>query len=166
MIRKLTYPALISILILAAFLTGLVAISSIEPARASMPLGDGVRASLSVTALANSSGLPLGISRSLAAVDGDGQKFVNNEDTFVEIASTYTGTITATFVTPATVGGLAVPDLEITLTENQVKIIGPFQSGIYNQTTGSDKGMIYINWNSEITGTFVNSVTIGAWKLR
>jgi hypothetical protein len=41
---------------------------------------------------------------------------------------------TATIVTPATVDGMAIPDLAVTVAAGATAIVGPFPDGTYNQS--------------------------------
>jgi hypothetical protein len=121
---------------------------------------DGTRDAITVTNLAVT-----GTTQTLAAASGDGHKFVNNERTFVTITNGYTATITATFVTPATQGGLAIEDVAVALTTGQTRMVGPFPKGLFDQQSGADKGMVYLTWDSAVTGTVANSVTLKVYAL-
>lgn len=133
----------------------------LSPAQAA-PRGageDGTRDAITVTSV-----VVTGTTDALAAASGDGHKFVNNERTWVVILNSYTATITATFVTPATQGGLAIADVDVALTAGQRRLVGPFSSGLFNQQSGTDKGMVYLNWDTAVTGTVASSVTLKAYK--
>lgn len=101
----------------------------------------------------------------LAASSGDGHKFTNNGRTWVQIYNTTGSTITATFVTVASYDGIALADVDVAITTGATKIVGPFATGLFNQTTGSDKNMVYLNWSSAVTGTTANSVTLAAFSI-
>jgi len=93
------------------------------------------------------------------SANSDGNKIYNDGATFIQITNDYTGTITATFVTPATVGNLAIEDKEIAVSASSTVFAGPFQTAYFNQPTGSDRNYVYINY------TTATSVSIGAYRL-
>lgn len=101
----------------------------------------------------------------LVASSGDGHKFTNNGRTWVQIQNSYSETITATFVTVASYDGIALADVDVALTAGQTKIVGPFAVGLFNQTTGSDKNRVYLNWNTAVTGSVASSVTLAAFAI-
>jgi hypothetical protein len=127
---------------------------------------NGVRDTITSTTIATT-----GTLQTLGAASGDGQKVTNNGDMFLVIANSYTDTVTATLVTGGTVSlgngvTAAIADVDVPLAAGQTKIIGPFTTGVFNQPSGADKGKLYINWNSAVTGTVANSVTLAAYNVR
>lgn len=121
---------------------------------------DGTRDNLTVQAMAVT-----GVAQSLAAASGDGQKFTNTGDTFVIVKNDYTATITATFVTPGQVAGLDIEDVDVAVGAGATKLVGPFLIGVFNQDTGTDKNKVYLNWNTAVTGTVADSVTLQVFDL-
>jgi hypothetical protein len=82
------------------------------------------------------------------ATGGDG--FSNDGKTFIHVLNTGTEK-TLTIQTPGTVDGLAISDRTVTIpatTGN--KMIGPFQTSIYNQSDGK----VYLDWSLETAVTF------------
>ena len=73
-------------------------------------------------------------------IPADGIKFKNDGKTFLLLRNTHSSTNEATIVTGATLDGLAVSDLAITMaagdSTNQVILKGPFPTTVYNQTDG------------------------------
>lgn len=110
--------------------------------------------------------LATGIAQSLSAANGDGHKFTNTGDDFIVVANGYTDTITLTVVTGGTVSGLDIEDVDVVVAAGQTKMVGPFETGVFNQTSGSDAGKLYLNWNSAITGTIASNVTLGVYRLQ
>jgi hypothetical protein len=123
----------------------------------------GVRATLTVTQIL----LRPGITRTLYTADGDGHKFFNDgRTTFLEIANGYNATITATFVTPNTAGGFSISDLDIPIPAGNTRMIGPFPTNFFNQPQDvTDRDMVYLNWNSAVTGSVATSVTLSGFRL-
>jgi len=95
-----------------------------------------------------------------ASSDADGNTFDNDGRTFVYITNGYTATLTATFVTPVTVNGLAVDDLAVTVTAAANKAVGPFLPETFNTSTGKCQ----VTWATAGAGS-VTSITFGvmAW---
>lgn len=157
---KRILPPIIYGLLAAAFvvaLLGLFAPSDVANAAGE----DGTRDVITPTVLSFE-----GITQTLAAATGDGHAFANTGETLVIIANAYTATITATFVTAREVDGLPVEDVDVTLGAGVTKIVGPFPTGVFNQTSGTYKNKVFLNWNTAITGTVANSVTLAAYHLR
>lgn len=107
-----------------------------------------------------------GITQTLAVASGDGHAFANTGETWIVIANAYTATITATFVTAREVDGLPVDDVEVVLTAGTTKIAGPFPTGVFNQTSGTYKNKVFLNWDTAVTATVANSVTLAGYVLR
>jgi len=91
-----------------------------------------------------------------AATVTDGDDFANDGNTYVEVKNTGTQK-TLTITTPATVRGVAIADLAITIpaTTGDVKI-GPFPPEIFNDGNGRVHTLL-----DAVTGA-----TIGAFKVR
>lgn len=107
-----------------------------------------------------------GVTQTLSAASGDGQRFYNNGETFVVISNTTGSAITATFITPATNNGLPIDDAVVVVANGVSKIIGPFPTGLFNQTTTGVKNYTFIDYSAAVTSTVANSVGVAAFKLR
>jgi hypothetical protein len=84
-----------------------------------------------------------------AAVDaGNGNEFVNDGRTMIEITNGSGATVTATFVTNGTynVSSTAYPiaDLDVTVAASAAKACGPFDRTLFNSGTGT----VQVNWSS------------------
>jgi len=85
-----------------------------------------------------------------ASSDTDGNTFVNDGRTFVYIDNGYTGTITATFITPLTVNGLAVADQTVAVATGANAAVGPFLPETFNTSSGKCQ----VTWSGTTTVTF------------
>lgn len=108
---------------------------------------------------------PSGSTVSLSTANGDGHKFTNTNNEFVMVTNDYTATITMTIVTGGDIGGYDIDDVDVAVSASNSVLAGPFPTHIFNQTSGSDAGKVYLNWNATVTGTVANSVTVGVYKL-
>lgn len=91
-----------------------------------------------------------------AQAPGSGSNaFLNNGRTFIHIKNGGASPITATFQTPIDVNGLAVADLAITIANGAEKMVGPFETNIFNQSDGK----VYVDWSA------VTSVTAAVFQL-
>jgi hypothetical protein len=71
-----------------------------------------------------------------AAVDGtNGNAFVNTGREMIEITNGGGAPINVTFVTTLTYSGFAIADNVVAITNGSTKVIGPFDTALYN---GSD----------------------------
>lgn len=147
------------LMIMAAF-WGLLAIGAPDAEAAPLGVG-GTRAALTVTQISRA-----GVTETLYTADGDGYKFSNNGYVWVKVQNDYTDTITATFVTPGTVDGLPIDDLDIVVPTSTNRLVGPFPPSQYNQPSGTDAGKVYLNFDAAVTGTVASSVTVGAWRVQ
>ncbi len=119
---------------------------------------DGTRDAITATPLANT-----GVTQSLSASSGDGHSFTNTGRQFILVTNDYTDTVTMTVVTGGTVSGLAIADVDVTLTAGQTKLVGPFSSSVFNQSSSTD---VYINFDSAVTGTVASSVTLAIFSMQ
>jgi len=94
-----------------------------------------------------------------ASSDAEGNTFVNDGRTFVYITNGYTATLTATFITPLTVGGLAVDDLAIEVAAAANEAVGPFLPETFNDTSGDCQ----ITWATGGAGA-VALITFGVMR--
>ena len=79
-----------------------------------------------------------------AGVAADGHKIKNNGHVIIEYENTHSGALTLTIQTPGSVlGQLAVADLTVSCDASEVKLIGPFPPGTFNQ--GNDE--IYVDYD-------------------
>lgn len=92
----------------------------------------------------------------LVAAAGGGDAFAPGPDTFVRINNGGGGSITATFATPGTVGGLAIADGGGSVTNAQSRLFGPFPAELYADTT---TGLVTLTYSG------VTSVTVGVFKI-
>jgi hypothetical protein len=84
----------------------------------------------------------------------DGGMFVNNGATRVNVKNNGAGSHTVTFVTPATMRGFAVADKAFTVLPGETLTVGPFATSTFNQSSGDDRGRVYVNASgtqSEVT---------------
>ncbi len=69
------------------------------------------------------------------AVDAAGDEWVNTGQEFVEITNNNAGTTTVTLDIKATLDGAAVVDPTVSVATTVRKIIGPFPTNFYNDTS-------------------------------
>jgi len=77
--------------------------------------------------------LPVGVTPT--AVGGT-DTFTNDGNVLAKVVTAGTAA-TVTFVTPGTLYGLAIADATVVLPATGTKMIGPFQPGLYNDTSGN-----------------------------
>lgn len=79
----------------------------------------------------------------------DGHMFANDGEVFVEVQNT-NATIarTVTFITGGTQEGLAVADVAVSIPAASRRLIGPFPSGTFNQTSGADRGKLHVDYDA------------------
>lgn len=75
-----------------------------------------------------------GLAASYTAFEPTGVAFPNEGRTFMHIQKG-AGATTLTIDTPGTVDGLAIAQRTVAVAATTEKFIGPFQPGVYNQTT-------------------------------
>lgn len=101
-----------------------------------------------------------GITPSFAAADANGHKFRNDGKVFLEVKNASASPITVTIQTPGTIDGLAITDRTVTVAATTGDVmIGPFPPGAYNQKSGSDRDMVYVDYSA------VTSVTVALFRL-
>lgn len=71
-----------------------------------------------------------------AAADAAGDSFANTGREALLVQNNDVGARTVTVVTQATVDGLAVADLQITVPAGELHLIGPFAKGVYDDVNG------------------------------
>ena len=160
-LQRLVFPITLSLILLLGVISS-VTLLSLDVVYAAPLFSDGTRSTITITVLTQNNET----TETLAAVDADGNKFYNNGKTWLQIVNNYTETVTATFVTPGTIGGLAIEDKAIAVAASSTDFAGPFSTAYFNQSTGSsDPNYVYINYSTNITDSTVASVTIGAYRL-
>ncbi len=93
-----------------------------------------------------------------AAVLVDGNMFTNTGKEFIHVKNAGAGAVVVTFPTPATTRGLAIEDKAITVGAGAEAMIGRFDPGLYNQSSGADKGKMYVTYDQVLT------VTVGVFQ--
>lgn len=111
------------------------------------------------TALTVQTIVPAGLVVALAAANADGHKFLNRGDEYLEVVNGSAGSIDVTVQTGKTVGGRAVADDAVAVDAGDTAKIGPWDEDIYNQPSGADAGMVYVDFSD------VADVTVGAFRL-
>lgn len=98
-----------------------------------------------------------GITPSYTAASADGDKFTNDGYVMLHVKNgNGAATRTVTVVTPATKGGLAIADAQVTVAISGEKMIGPFRADLFNQTDGT----VHVDYDDEA------DVTIAAVKVK
>ena len=96
-----------------------------------------------------------GITPSYAGAAEAGDEFLNTGDTFFQIKNGGSEA-TVTIETPAKIEGIDIAEIAVVVPATTGdKMIGPFDSSIFNQTTGR----VAVTYSSE------TSITVGAFKL-
>lgn len=111
------------------------------------------------TAVTVQSIVATGVGPTYTAAIADGHKFTNDGRVFIHVKNGSGGPIDTTIVTPRVVSGLAVADQVVTIPATGERMIGPFDPGNYNQPSGADQGMVYVDYAT------TTSMTIGIFKL-
>lgn len=96
-----------------------------------------------------------GMTPSYEAANADGEEFANNGDVFIHMKNGSGGAIVATFKTPATVSGVSIDEVEVTISAAGEEMVGPFDPAVFNQADG----------NVDVDFDGVTSLTIAALKL-
>lgn len=113
-------------------------------------------AELTIQTIANTGVVP-----TAAAAAGGGDSFANTGREFLLITNGGAGGITLTIVTQNTtflnslLGGLAVADRTVTVGIGETKLVGPFETNVYNDTSNL----------VQMTYSGVTSVTVSVFKL-
>jgi len=84
----------------------------------------------------------------------DGHSFANDGNQFVHIKNATGSTVYITITTPATIGGMAIADVNTAIATGTERMIGPFDPTYFNNSGGT----VYVDYSA--TG-----VTVGAFKL-
>lgn len=86
------------------------------------------------------------------AADATGDEWANTGQQFVEVKNGGGGSITVTLNIRALIDGAAAVNPTVTIAAGQTKMLGPFPSGIYNDTQNPPR--------AKITYSGVTSVTV------
>jgi hypothetical protein len=70
------------------------------------------------------------------AVAAGGDQFLNDGRTILYFKNTNASDRTITIVTSGTVGGLAIADVTLVISQNEEKAIGPFEPRYFNDANG------------------------------
>ena len=92
----------------------------------------------------------------LVAAAAGGDAFAPGANVFVRISNGGGASITATFATPGSIGGLAIADGGGSVANAQSRLFGPFPSELYADPT---TGLVVLTYSG------VTSVTVGVFKL-
>ncbi len=92
----------------------------------------------------------------LVAAAGGGDAFAPGANVFVRINNGGGASITATFATPGSIGGLTIADGGGAVTNAQSRLFGPFPGELYADPT---TGLVVLTY------TGVTTVTVGVFKL-
>lgn len=155
MVKKVGFLTVITVVLLAALLLPAL----VQPGITRAAGEDGTRDVITPTVISDA-----GTTMTLAAASGDGHKFPNTGREFVVVTNDYTATVTLTIITGGQAGGIAIDDVDVSLSAGASKIVGPFNPAIFNQNSGSDAGRIYLDWSAAVTGTVANSVTLNVYR--
>ena len=95
-----------------------------------------------------------------AIVAADDAMFTNDGKTILKVVNANVAAQTFDLITPGTIGEDALPigDKTISIAGSSTEYCGPFQTGIYNQTSGADSGKVYLDTDS-------NDLTITAIRV-
>ena len=96
-----------------------------------------------------------GLNPSYVAAEGDGNSFTNLGDVFIHVKNASGGSITVTVQTPATVQGVAVEEVPVSVPASGERMIGPFPPSVFNQSDAT----VYVDYSA------VTSLTVAAVKL-
>jgi len=95
-----------------------------------------------------------GLAPSYVAATVGGSMFTNTGKEFIHVINADAGAINVTIPTPATVAGLAIEDKVVAVAGNTDKMIGPFESGYFNQPAGAtDAGKVYATYSAVVSVT-------------
>lgn len=95
-----------------------------------------------------------GLTPSYASAESGGDEFANTGTEFIHIKNGDGSSHTVTIVTSATVDGLAVEDRAVAVPAGEERMIGPFPTSSYNDSSG----------NVALSYDAVTSVTIAIIK--
>lgn len=109
-------------------------------------------ATLTVIAPTHTAGTDLAPASAAAA----GDQFLNDGKTVIYVKNVNATTRTVTFVTNATLVGVAVSDVAVAVAQNEEKMVGPFPVYPFNDSSG----YVQITYSSEV-GVTIKPVRVG-----
>ncbi|MCT2276316.1 MULTISPECIES: hypothetical protein [Micromonospora] len=89
------------------------------------------------------------------AASAGGDKFTAGRDVWLHLKNTSGAAITATVVTPGTVAGLAIADLDITVPAGGYAVRGPWPADVF----GDAAGLVSLTYSTHV------GLSFGAWKV-
>jgi hypothetical protein len=92
-----------------------------------------------------------GLAPAYAAADAAGDTFRPADRTFMHIKNAGTAAITATFVTPGTVQGLAVEDVAVSVPAGGERMVGPLSPELFRDRAD---GLGDVTWSAAASVTF------------
>lgn len=99
-----------------------------------------------------------GLTPAFTACSGGGDKFIPDNDVYVELVNGSGGALTATFATPGNVDGEPIADRAVSVPAGGRKKIGPFPKNIFADNADGGK--------CAITYSGVTSLTIGVFQVQ
>ncbi len=80
----------------------------------------------------------------------DGNSFANDGYVAVHIKNGSAAAVTATFQTPAKVGGVNIEEVQISIPAGGDRLVGPFVPSVFNQSTGE----VFVDFSAQTNVTF------------
>ncbi len=108
------------------------------------------------SALTVQSIVPAGLEATYEAANVAGNEFTNDGSMFLHVKNGSASPINVTIQTAGMVGGLAIADVVVAVTNAEDRLIGPFRPDIYNRTDG----LVYVDYSA------VTTVTVALLKLQ
>lgn len=108
------------------------------------------------TALAAQDVTTAGLAPALTPANAAGHSIEGDGDVILMVVNGGVGSINVTIQTGATLGGEAVADKVVAVGAGATKLIGRFRPDLYNQASGADEGLVYVDFSG------VTSVTVAA----
>lgn len=91
-----------------------------------------------------------GLSPAYSAASAGGDAFKPGATTFAHVKNASAGAITATFVTPGQVSGLAVADLAVSVPAAGERMVGPLSADLFHDQTD---GLADVTWSASASVT-------------
>lgn len=96
-----------------------------------------------------------GLNATYAAANAGGDSFTPDRSTFLHVKNGDAASKTVTIATPATMAGLAIDDVAVTIPAGEDRFIGPFPPDLFADTDGL----------ADITYSAVTSVTVAVIRV-
>lgn len=110
------------------------------------------------TALAVQEAVLTGLTPTFSAATADGHAISNpDEKVAIYVKNASASPITVTIATPATVSGLAITDLTVSVPAAGERLIGPFPKGLFNQDDSGVSGVeeaVFLNTSAQASVTY------------